>query len=285
MYELGQVGALASPASTPRQGESPDEPRDSSAREQQLTLTLPGLARWLVWGAVGVGGACVLAKVAEALLHPEDVVPNPSCPLTDYSFGGISEDEYFGSSTEYEIGARRMIESCRCILGSLGKITYVALQHPELDFHQAYGVDENYMGSKVDRLVKDRREYSRPLYAARMEPKKILADDTYLDPQGRIDSARASVYSIRSAAPKLVARARKLRSGLCGCDLPPEAYYLAFSCYKLLEELGEAMMDGVEDFPERVTNPFCTAGMISAVSTVEAAAEKFFAAHLAARGH
>jgi hypothetical protein len=285
MRDSGQVGFLASPDGTPRQGESPDESRDSSTREQQLTLALPGLTQWIVWGALGLGGAYVLTKLAESLLNPEDVVANPAaCPLTRYSYGGISEGGGFGSSTEYEIGARRIVEACRCILGELGKGALSSKHSRAAKWFDAAHMSTTYLEQKVTFVVEARREYARPLYNERMVPVNIL-EMGYLDPDRAIESARESVYSIRKSAIALGRQAARRGSELSACDLPKEVTDVAFWCYALLEALAEAMLDGVEDFPDNVTNPFDKNRVVAAAYMLDQAAEKFFAAIAAVRRH
>jgi hypothetical protein len=72
---------------------------------------------------------------------------------------------------------------------------------------------------------------------------------------------------------------------LSGCNLPEPVHNLAFWCYVVIESLGECMLDGVEDFPERVKDPFGMNRLASDVYMLEHATKKFFAAQEASGRH
>jgi hypothetical protein len=272
----GQAGSFPNPGA-PRQG---GLGTSSEAPAEDARLALPGTTRWLLWGAVGLGGAYVLSRASMVLRRHGATSRNPGCPLTDEWFGGMPECGGFSSATEYEIGAQRIAESTHCILGSLGKALQRHKQTPQMSLTEWLRVEHEHLHEEIGIISKTLEEYSRPLYSERLLPAYIETEYARWpdDAQRRLMYAKRTVASIKRTAPGLRRSAMDKMVQLDSCEAPKVVYDVAWNAYNVIVVLSEALLESVSEYPDSMGNAFQSNKMMSAFYLLRADLEKFFAA-------
>jgi hypothetical protein len=210
----------------------------------------------------GVDGVADLNSMGGIAIYNKDIIrpiriietpsrnPHSSCPIRSQLYGGMPSGGGYGSDTEFEIGAQRIAEAAHCILGSLGKRV---AGRPGWD--DVFHAEKGHIDEENGIIQKCAKEYSRDLYTRRLSDPTRDVKSKYK--QFRIESADATVRSIRDASPRLRKMANsELRRWKEERGVPRTIFDLGKYSYLVLISLADAMMRSVEDYPEYVTNPY-----------------------------
>jgi len=185
-----------------------------------------------------------------------------SCPLRNYSYGGLPTGGGYGSDKEYEIGAQSIAEAVHCILGSLGR--HVG----DNDWAKMLDIEQGHIHEELGIVKKTLGEYSKSLY---IEQLNKTQGDAYTE---------KCIAGIRDVSPKLAARAKGFQKNLeAQTDVPEEIKAVGILCYEVVQKLADALVYSVRDWPKPIEywkSAFSSRQLERSVDQLESAIKKMY---------
>lgn len=171
------------------------------------------------------------------------------CPLRSEMYGGLPSHGDFESIKELGVGLALTFEAAHCVLGSLGR----NLGQSRDQWAQMVKIEAGHLKEEVGLIEKFVLEYSGDIYIQQLfdfaDYKPEYKERARLNAQRQVDD-------IKEKAPKLRARAQEMSNSLAREDLPEPVYHFARSTYRVVTSLCEAALEGVQEWPLRLENPF-----------------------------